>query len=102
MLPYLAVLGYTNYVKLLALFLEKMDKMEETHETIYWKYMEGLFVLRHSDNHCAGIFSDLHIEQVFMWNIKSVGGLTTGRDFHETTTLVWLLSANYNLLSIIW
>ena len=47
MQPYLAVLVHNNYAKLLVLFLEKMDKMKETHTTIYRTHMEELFVLRH-------------------------------------------------------
>ena len=63
---------------------------------------EDGFVPCYSDNHWAGIFSDLYIEQILMRNIESVGVLTTGRGLHETTRVVWLSSANYNPLSIIW
>ena len=38
------------------------------------------------------MFSDLYIEQVLMGSIKSVGGLTRGRGFEESTRLTWLLS----------
>ena len=69
-----------------------MDKLEETHPDVYKRFMEGLFVLRRSDSHWAGIFSDLYIEQVLMCSIKSVGGLTRGRGFEESTSLIWLLS----------
>ena len=92
MLPYLAASGHKNYVKSLVLYLEKMDKLEETHPTVYKQYMEGLFVLRRSDSYWAGIFSDLYIEQVLVGSIKSVGGLTRGRGFLESTSLIWLLS----------
>jgi hypothetical protein len=92
MLPYLAASGHNNYVKSLVLYLSKMEKLDETHPAVYTKFMEGLFVLRRSDNYWAGIFSDLYIEQVLMGSVKSVGGLTRGRGFQESTSLIWLLS----------
>ena len=92
MLPYLAASGHNNYVKSLMLYLKKMDKLEETHPAVYTKFLEGLFVLRRSDSYWAGIFSDLYIEQVLMGSVKSVGGLTRGRGFEESTSLIWLLS----------
>ena len=39
-----------------------------------------------------GIYSNLYKEQVFMRNVKAVDGLTRGREFDQTTSLVWLLS----------
>jgi hypothetical protein len=92
MLPYLAASGHNNYVKSLVLYLDKMNKLEESHPTVYTKFLEGLFVLRRSDTYWAGIFSDLYIEQVLMGSVKSVGGLTRGRGFKESTSLIWLLS----------
>lgn len=91
MLPYLAASGHNNYVKSLLLYLQKMEKLEETHPAIYAKFLEGMFVLRRSDSFWAGIFSDLYIEQVLMANVKSVGGLTRGRGFDDSTSLTWLL-----------
>ena len=92
MLPYLAASGQNNYTKSLVLYLEIMDKLEHTHPSVYAKFQEGLFVLHRRDSCLSGIFSDLYIEQVLMGNIKSVGGLTRGRGFEESTSLVWLLS----------
>ena len=40
------------------------------------------------DSCLLGIFGDLYIEQVFMGNIKSVGGLTRRRGFEESSSLV--------------
>ena len=36
-------------------------------------------------------FGDLYIEKVLMGSVKSVGGLTRGRGFKESTSLIWLL-----------
>ena len=92
MLPYLAASGHNNYTKSLMLFLNKMDKFEQTNPSIYNKFVEGLFVLRRTDSCWAGVYSDLYIEQVLMSGLKSVGGLTRGCGFEETTSLTWLLS----------
>ena len=92
MLPFLAASGHNNYTKSLVLYLGKMEKLEETHPAVYCKFQEGLFVVRHSDSYWSGIFSDLCIEKVLMRSIKSVGGLTRGRGFQESTSLLWLLS----------
>ncbi len=69
-----------------------MGKLEQTHLSVYNRFMQGLFVLRRSDSYWSGIFSDLYIEQVLMGSIKSVGGLTQGRGFDNSNSLVWLLS----------
>ena len=92
MLPYLAASGHHNYTKSLVLYLNKMQKLEDTHPHVYSKFVDGLFVQRRSGNYWAGIYSDLYIEQVLMKNIKAVGGLTRGRGFEESTSLIWLLA----------
>jgi hypothetical protein len=92
MLPYLAASGHKDDVKSLMLYLQIMEKLDETHPAVYAKFMEGLFVLWRSDRYWTGIFSDLYIEQVLMGSVKSVGGLTRGRGFEESTSLIWLLS----------
>ena len=92
MLPFLAASGHNNYAKSLMLYLHKMEKLKETNPDVYAHFMDGLFVVRRSDNDWGGIFSDLYIEQVLMGSIKSVGGLTRGRGFNESNSLIWLLS----------
>ena len=59
---------------------------------IDWFVELRLSVIRQTNRYWAGIFSDLCIEQVLMGSIKSVGGLTRGWGFEESTRLVWLLS----------
>lgn len=92
MLPFLAASGHWNYTKSLVLYLNKMEKLQDTHPHVYSKFVDGFFVLRRSDSYWAGIYSDLYIEQVLMRNVKAVGGLTRGRGFEESTSLIWLLS----------
>ena len=50
MLPYLAASGHNNYTKSLVLYWNKMENLEETHPTVYAKFMTGLFVLRRTDS----------------------------------------------------
>ena len=70
-----------------------MARLQDTHLDVFDKLNRGMFILRRSDNYWAGILSDLYIEQVLMVIIKSVGGLTRGRGFDDSTSIVWLLSA---------
>ncbi len=93
MLPFMAAAGHNNYTKSLVLYLDKMDNLELTHPLVYDKFMEGLFVVRQTDHHWSGLFTDLYIEQVLMGSIKSLGGLTRGRGFDESTSLIWSLSS---------
>ncbi len=89
----MAAAGHNNYTKSLVLYLDKMDNLELTHPLVYDKFMEGLFVVRQTDHHWSGLFTDLYIEQVLMGSIKSLGGLTRGRGFDESTSLIWSLSS---------
>ena len=92
MLPYFAAAGHNNYTKSLMLYLQKMEALPVTHPDVYARFQEGYFVVRRSDSHWTGMFSDLCIEQVLMGGVKLVGGLTRGRGFDETTSLIGLLS----------
>ena len=91
MLPFLAASGHNNDVKSLVLYLAKMERLELSHPSVYNRFMEGLFDVRRSDSYWSGIFSDLYIEQVLMGSITYVGGLTRGRGFDNSNSLVWLL-----------
>lgn len=70
MLPFLAASGHQNYTKSLVLYLNKMEKLQDTHPHVYSKFVDGLFVLRRSENYWAGIYNDLYIEQVLMKNVN--------------------------------
>jgi hypothetical protein len=63
MLPFLAASGHNNYTKSLVIFIEKMEKLEETHPAVYRKFLERLFVIHCSDSYWFGIFSDLCIKR---------------------------------------
>jgi hypothetical protein len=91
MLPFLAASGNNN-VKSLVLYLAKINRLAKSHPNVYEKFMEGMFAVQRTNNGWSGIFSDLHIEQVLMGSIKSVGGLTQGRGFDENISLTLLMS----------
>ena len=52
-----------------------MQELPTTHPPIYQKFEEGKFMVRRTDNFWAGIFTDLHIKQVYMGHIKSQGNI---------------------------
>ena len=91
--PYLAAAGHHNYTKFLVLYLTQMEKLQYTNPYVYIKFVDDFFVLRRAESCRARIYSDLYIEQVLMKNVKAVGGLTRGRGFDQTTSLVWFLSS---------
>lgn len=92
MLPFLAAAGHNNYAKSLHLYLQNMQKLQETHPEVYKHFEEGFHVVRRSDRYWAGLSTDLIIEQVLMRSLKSTGGLTRGSGMTESQRLVWLLS----------
>ena len=68
MLPLLSSVGHNNYTKSLMIFLAKMAALPESHPHVHRAFENGLHVVRRTDNFWAGIFTDLHIEQV--WTIQ--------------------------------
>ena len=68
MLPFLSSVGHNNYTKSLMIFLAKMAALPESHPHVHRAFENGLHVVRRTDNFWAGIFTDLHIEQV--WTIQ--------------------------------
>ena len=92
MLPFLAAAGHNNYTKSLHLYLQNMQKLQQTHPDVYRQFEEGYHVIRRSDRYWAGLSTDLIIEQVLMRSLKTTGGLTRGSGMTESQRLVWLLS----------
>lgn len=70
----------------------EQDGEASGYSHVYRNFVNGLFVLRKNEDYWTGIYSDLYIEQVLMRNIKAVGGLTRGREFEQSTSLIWLMS----------
>jgi hypothetical protein len=92
MSPYYAASGHNLYAKSAYAFLQIMHDLKDNHLDVYYKFQDGLHVIRRSDHYWAVLSSDLIIEQVLMKSIKTTGGLTRGRGMSEVQCLVWLLS----------
>jgi len=92
MLPFLAAAGHNLYVKCVRLYLQSMGTLERDKPEVYRDFMSGMHVVRRSDRYCAGLSTDLMIEQVLMRNLKTSGGLTRGRGMTEQQRVTWLLS----------
>ena len=92
MLPYLAASGHNNYTKSLVLYLNKMDKLPESHPEVHELFMKGLHSIRRSDREWAGLSTDLVIEQELMRSLKASGGLTRGSRMSENQRNIWVMS----------
>ena len=90
MLPYLAASGHNNYTKSALIYLQQMSLLQDEHPEVYQHFK--FHVVRRSNHHWAGLYSDLVIEQVLMRSMKTSGGLTRGRGMTEQQRLIWLLS----------
>ena len=55
--------------------------------------MDTLHVIRRTNQHWAGLGSDLFIERTLMRSLKSTGGLTRGSGMTEHQRDVWTMSA---------
>ena len=92
MMPYLAASGHNLYTKCIHAYLQQMHTIHETHPEVSRHFDQGIHVVRRSDRFWAGLSPDLVIEQVFMRNMMTSGGLTRGRGMTETQRLVWLMA----------
>ena len=92
MLPYMAASGHNHYTKSRLVYLQRMSHLQEEHPHVYEHFVNGLHVVRRSSRYWAGLSTDLVIEQVLMWSMKTSGGLTRGRGMTEQQRLTWLLS----------
>ena len=52
------------------------------------KFEAGVHVVRRSNRLCAGLSTDLVIEQVLMRSLKASGGLTRGRGMTERQRVI--------------
>lgn len=69
-----------------------MQSLANTHPDVHVQFVNGHHVMRRSDRHWAGLFTDLIIEQVLMRSVKSSGELTRGRGLSKNQRSQWLLS----------
>ena len=87
--------GHNNYTKSALIYLQQMSRLQDEHPEVYQHFQAGLHVVRRSDRHWAGLFSDLVIQQVLMRSMKTSGGLMRTR--HDRTTAIDLVALYTNL-----
>ena len=100
-LPIFAAAGHLNYLKSARIYLQKMRALKDDNPEVYQKFQSGFHVTRRSNQHWAGLGTDLVIEQTLMRSLKSQGGLRRGSGMSEHQRAVWTMSATvssaYNL-----
>lgn len=80
MLTTLAAAGHTQYAKGSRLSLELIAKYKRDYPNICSTFLiKGLHTVRYTNDEWGGVWSDLAIEQKFMREAKTSGGLTGGR-----------------------
>ena len=60
-----------------------MVMLEKENPVVFQKFMDELHVIRCTNQHWAGLGSDLVIEQTLMRSLKSTGGLIRGSGMTE-------------------
>ena len=91
-LPIFAAAGHGNYVKSAYLYLQSMATLEHDMPSVFHRFMNGLHVVRRTDQYWAGLGCDLVIEQALMRSLKTSGGLTRGSGMSEHQRALWTLS----------
>ena len=68
--------------------------MLDSEKNYPWSYHQfnekGFHCIRQKDKFRAGLWTDLVIEQTMMRSIKSLGGLTRGREMDESRWKIWI------------
>ncbi|GFS25695.1 hypothetical protein ElyMa_007033300 [Elysia marginata] len=80
MLPYLTASGHSLYAKSMYIYLQQMQTLQEQHPEVSSDFSTVHHVLRRNYHFWAGLSPDLVIEQTLMRSVKSIGGLSHGRD----------------------
>ncbi|XP_073423248.1 uncharacterized protein [Dendrobates tinctorius] len=91
-LPIIAAAGHGNYVKAAYLYLQSMTTLEDDMPSAFHRFINGLHVVRRTDQYWAGLGCDLVIEQALMRSLKTAGGLTRGSGMSEHQRALWTLS----------
>ena len=92
-LPLFAAAGHSNYLKSAYLYCQTMKELENDNPSVFHQFMNGLHVIRRSDQYWAGLGCDLVIEQALMRSLKTTGGLTRGSGMSEHQRVLWTMSA---------
>ena len=82
-------------------YLQEMSELENMHPDVYLKFVNGRHVVTRSNKFCAGLSSDLVIEQTLMRSHKTSVGLTHGSGMNKEQRSLWTMSmpvtAMYNI-----
>lgn len=91
MLPYFHASGHLPYAKSAHSYLQYMLQLEEVIDpSVYRRFTEGFFTVRHSDKLSCGISTDMTIEQSMMKSMKTDGGISRGRSTKESVISKWV------------
>ncbi len=74
-----------------------MVRLENENPVVFQKFMDELHVIRRTNQHWAGLGSDLVIEQTLKRSLKSTGELTRGSGMTEHQRDVSTMSAPHIL-----
>nr|XP_047135832.1 uncharacterized protein LOC124813134 [Hydra vulgaris] len=92
MLNLFAASGNSKYAKSSRLYLKEMQHLSETNPWLHQQFLDGCHALRQSARYCAGLSSDLVIEQTPMLSLKCNGDLTRSRGFDKNVCNLWIMS----------
>ena len=70
------------------IYPQKIETLCDDHPDVYANFITVFHVVRRSDRYCAGLSTDLIIEQVLMRSIKTSGGLTHGKGLTDILAYV--------------
>ena len=69
------------------MYLKNMKQLKTSNPDVYDNFQNGSHIIRRSEKFWAGLLSDLVIEQVLMYSLKTNGGLTRGSGMSELQRL---------------
>lgn len=75
MLPYFHTSGHFNYAKSAHIYLQEMQKINNSMNEKFRKFINEFFTIRRTDKFWSDIYSDMTIEQTLMKSMKVEGGL---------------------------
>lgn len=91
MLNLFAATGHSNYAKSVRIYLQEMNKLQESDPVLYQFFQKGHHTVKRSEKNWNAVWSDMGIEQTMMRSIKTRGGLV-GRGMTESVRHLWVLS----------
>lgn len=90
MLPFYVSVAHHLYAKLVYLYLQSIEELQNTNPRIHDLFSNGYHVIRRTDKYCAGLSPDLDIEQELTRTLKTTR--TWGRGIKELQRAKYFLS----------